>query len=198
MGTLPRVKVVNPNDDWLGTEYYIDGQKIERVKSVDFRVAVDEVPTFTFETIGAPDIDMSGDIQFSFTPQTVDEARKIIEHETKNKHRVDLGLHHNGLMARIDGEYVPAFERIDPDNEESAEKMKFIPNENILFSKDIQVDLSQYVRFSVIVLRNELWNHGVLYDGFLASIKSALNECPADEDNDFKAKAVLRRIIGEE
>lgn len=36
----PRVKVVNPNEGWMGTEYYIDGKKIERVKSVDFRVAV--------------------------------------------------------------------------------------------------------------------------------------------------------------
>lgn len=40
----PRVKVVNPNEGWMGTEYYIDGKKIERVKSVDFRVAVDDVP----------------------------------------------------------------------------------------------------------------------------------------------------------
>lgn len=24
---LPRVKVVNPNDSWFGTEYYIDGKK---------------------------------------------------------------------------------------------------------------------------------------------------------------------------
>ena len=41
---IPRVKVVNPNEGWMGTEYYIDGKKIERVKSVYFRVAVDEVP----------------------------------------------------------------------------------------------------------------------------------------------------------
>lgn len=24
---MPRVKVVNPNEGWLGTEYYIDGKK---------------------------------------------------------------------------------------------------------------------------------------------------------------------------
>lgn len=78
---LPRVKVVNPNDDWLGTEYYINGKKIDRVKSVDFRVAVDEVPTFTFETIGLPDIDMQGYILFSFTPETVREAVKVLRNE---------------------------------------------------------------------------------------------------------------------
>ena len=65
---IQRVKVVNPNESLRGTEYYIGGNKIENVKSVDFRVAVDEVPCFTFETLGLPDIDMAGDIQFSHTP----------------------------------------------------------------------------------------------------------------------------------
>ena len=64
---IPRVKVVNQNGDWCGTECYIDDKKIKNVKSVDFRVAVDEVPQFTFETIGLPDIDMSGDIRFILT-----------------------------------------------------------------------------------------------------------------------------------
>lgn len=78
---IPRVKVVNPTEDWLGTEYYIDGKKIERVKSVDFRVAVDEIPQFTFETMGLPDIDMSGDIRFRFTPETVQQAVVVLRNE---------------------------------------------------------------------------------------------------------------------
>lgn len=78
---IPRVKVVNPNEGWAGTEYYIDGKKIERVKSVDFRVAVDEVPQFTFETMGLPDIDMSGDIRFKFTPKTVRQASLVLRNE---------------------------------------------------------------------------------------------------------------------
>lgn len=77
----PRVKVVNPTEDWLGTEYYIGDKKIEYVKSVDFRVAVDEVPHFTFETIGFPDIDMSGDIRFKFTPETVQQASVVLRNE---------------------------------------------------------------------------------------------------------------------
>lgn len=81
MSELQRVKVVNPGDDWIGTQYYINDKKIEHLKSVDFRVAVDEVPTFTFETIGLPDIDMSGDIRFSFTPETVTDAVKVIRNE---------------------------------------------------------------------------------------------------------------------
>lgn len=78
---IQRVKVVNPNEGWLGTEYYIDGKKIKNVKSVDFRVAVDEVPRFTFETMGLPDIDMSGDIRFRFTPETVQQASVVLRSE---------------------------------------------------------------------------------------------------------------------
>ena len=81
----PRVKVVNPNEGWMGTEYYIDGKKIERVKSVDFRVAVDEVPQFTFETMGLPDIDMGGDIKFRFTPETVQQAVVVLRNELMNR-----------------------------------------------------------------------------------------------------------------
>lgn len=78
---IQRVKVVNPNEGWLGTEYYIDGKKIKNVKSVDFRVAVDEVPRFTFETMGLPDIDMSGDIRFKFTLETVQHASVVLRNE---------------------------------------------------------------------------------------------------------------------
>lgn len=78
---IPRVKVVNQNGDWRGTKCYIDGKKIERVKSVDFRVAVDEFPQFTFETIGLPEIDMDGDIRFKFTPETVQQASAVLRNE---------------------------------------------------------------------------------------------------------------------
>lgn len=77
----PRVKVVNPNESWIGTEYYIDGKKINNVRSVDFRVAVDEFPQFTFETLGLPDIDMPGDIRFRFTPETVQQASVVLRNE---------------------------------------------------------------------------------------------------------------------
>lgn len=79
---MMRVKVNNPKDDWLGTEYYINGQKINNVRSVDFRVAVDEIPVFQFETMGLPDIDMSGAaVLFSFAPETVQEAAVVLRNE---------------------------------------------------------------------------------------------------------------------
>ena len=80
---IPRVKVVNPDDSCRGTEYFIDGKKISNARSVDFRVAVNEVPHFTFETLGLPDIDMHGDIQFSFTPETVQQAAVVLQNEFK-------------------------------------------------------------------------------------------------------------------
>ena len=82
--TIPRVKVVNSNESWMGTESYIDGKKIPNVRSVDFRVAVDEVPQFTFETIGLPEIDMAGDVQFSFTPETVQQAAIVLQNDFQN------------------------------------------------------------------------------------------------------------------
>lgn len=85
---IPRVKVVNQNGDWCGTECYIDDKKIKNVKSVDFRVAVDEVPHFTFETMGLPDIDMIGDIRFKFTPETVQQASVVLRNELMTSGRL--------------------------------------------------------------------------------------------------------------
>ena len=83
---IPRVKIVNPEEKgWLGIECYIDGKKIPNVRSVDFRVAVDEVPQFTFETIGLTEIDMHGDIQFSFTPETVQQAAVVLINELSKR-----------------------------------------------------------------------------------------------------------------
>ena len=91
--SIPRVKVVNPNGDWRGTECYIDSKKIKNVKSVDFRVAVDEFPQFIFETMGLPDIDMSGDIRFKFTPETVQQAVIVLRNELLTK-----GTLYNGFL----------------------------------------------------------------------------------------------------
>lgn len=101
---IPRVKVVNPNEGWMGTEYYIDGKKIKNVKSVDFRVAVDEVPHFTFETRGLPDIDMSGDIRFKFTPETVQQASVVLRNELMTRG----GLYHiflGSMLSALDDSF---------------------------------------------------------------------------------------------
>ena len=56
---MSRIKVVNPNESWMGTEYYIDGKKINNVRSVDFR----------------------GDIGFRFAPETVKQAVVVLRKE---------------------------------------------------------------------------------------------------------------------
>lgn len=33
---MSRIKVVNPNESWMGTEYYIDGKKINNVQGNAF------------------------------------------------------------------------------------------------------------------------------------------------------------------
>lgn len=80
---MSRVQIKNKNNDWRGTEYWIDGNKVSRVKAVDFRVAVDEVPTFKFETMGRPDIDMQGTLIFDFSPENLSDACRIVSEELK-------------------------------------------------------------------------------------------------------------------
>lgn len=207
MSELPRVRVVNPNEGWLGTEYYIDGKKINKVKRIDFSVGVDEMPTFVFETMGIPDIDMPGRIQFSFTPKTVEEAKKIIEHESK-KHKIDLKIsgHPSCIVPYIDGEHIPFCAGIDDENvlECKNENIKFNPIKNAieitLASKNI--DLSEYAKFACIVLQNELLKHEDLYDGFTASITSALKDhwccgLPFEPEKEV-ARKILDYLIEEE
>lgn len=84
---LQRVKVVNQNNGWLGTEYYIDENRVNNVRSVDFRVAVNEAPTFTFATMGLPDMDILSDVQFRFTPETVQHSAVVLQNEFKQNTR---------------------------------------------------------------------------------------------------------------
>lgn len=99
---VSRVQINNPGDGWLGTKYFIDGVKVPHVRSVDFRVAVDEVPTFTFETLGKPDIDNPGDVKFSFKPENLSEACFIISEELK-KH----GDFYNAFVESVHGVLKP-------------------------------------------------------------------------------------------
>lgn len=63
-----------------GAQYFIDGHEVPRVKSVDFHVAVDEVPTFNFEMMGRPDIEMECLAQISFTSQSIADAISVLRH----------------------------------------------------------------------------------------------------------------------
>ena len=89
---IPRVKVVNLTESCMRTACYIDGEQIHGVRSVDFRVAVDEVPQFTFETLGLPEIDIPGNVQFSFTPETVRQAAVVLKHEFETNEKSRFAL----------------------------------------------------------------------------------------------------------
>lgn len=68
---------------------------------------------------------------------------------------------------------------------------------------DIRFDYSPYtVKEACKILREELMNHGDLYNGFLSSIESSLKEqkvtgLPFQPESDIADK-ILKRIIGEE
>lgn len=79
---MPVVRIVNPEPyNWAGTKCLIDGKTIPRVKSVDFHVAVDEVPTFSLELMAEPDIQMEALAQISFTSQSITDAILVLRHE---------------------------------------------------------------------------------------------------------------------
>lgn len=76
------VKITNPNPyDWRGTECYIDGEKVPRVRSVNFHVAVDEISVFEFEMMAVPDIEMECLAQISVTSQSIADAILVLRHE---------------------------------------------------------------------------------------------------------------------
>lgn len=76
------VKIINPSPyDWAGTKCLIDGKTIPRVKSVDFHVSVDEVPTFSLELMAEPDIEMECLAQISFTSKSITDAISVLRHE---------------------------------------------------------------------------------------------------------------------
>lgn len=87
------VKITNPNPcDWLETKYFIDGNEVPRVKSVDFHVSVDEVPIFNFEMMGAPDIEMECLAQISFTSQSITDAISVLRHELLQRGEIYHGF----------------------------------------------------------------------------------------------------------
>lgn len=79
---MQNVKIYNPvGDGSLGTQCEINGKRVEGVVGVDFHVSVDEAPRFVFEMKGMPDIEMNAEVQFCFTPKTVQEAATVIRRE---------------------------------------------------------------------------------------------------------------------
>lgn len=76
------VKITNPNHyDWRGTKCFIDGNQVLRVRSIDFHVAVDEIPVLKLEMMTVPDIEMECLAQISVTSQSITDAISVLRHE---------------------------------------------------------------------------------------------------------------------
>ena len=94
---MPVVKITNPNPyDWMGTEFFIDGQKVPRVRSVNFHTAVDEVPVVEFEMMAVPDIEMECLAHINMSSQSIMDAILILRHEL-----LQHGEIYNGFKATL-------------------------------------------------------------------------------------------------
>lgn len=64
---------------------------------------------------------------------------------------------------------------------------------------DVHFDYSPYtVKEACKILREEIMKHSDLYDGFISSIQTAIEEAPNYIKNRELAERILKRIIGEE
>lgn len=76
---IQTIRIERPGDlDPRGTRIFVGDNEIHNVRSVDLRIAVDEVPTTTIETVGFPSIDGEYNLEFNFTPRTVEEALRVL------------------------------------------------------------------------------------------------------------------------
>lgn len=75
-----KVKIIS--GDSCRTHVFIGDKEISGITTgIQFEQYAGKVPTFTFETVGLPDIEIdNADIRFRFTPETIEDAAKVIRH----------------------------------------------------------------------------------------------------------------------
>lgn len=72
---------IHTNPETKLTEIFVGDNKLNKVVSAKYHQSAEEFPCFDFETRGFPDIAIdNADIQFQFTPQTIQEATKVLRH----------------------------------------------------------------------------------------------------------------------
>lgn len=75
---MQKVKIKTINN---ATHVFIGDCELKDITGISFNQTVDTVPSFTFETLGFPEIEThSTDIISKFTPKTIQEAAKVIHH----------------------------------------------------------------------------------------------------------------------
>lgn len=78
---MQRVQIKTSRCECNGTRCIIGEREMRFVKSVDLHVSPDEVPTFKFETVGIPDIDVMGRVEINPSPNNLREACRIVSNE---------------------------------------------------------------------------------------------------------------------
>ena len=120
---LANVKIEQDKENKHIHRVFVDGKKVDRVRTIDFCVDVDSAPEVNVEIVGGIDFEGQAEVNFLNDPFTVKNACKI--------------------------------------------------------------------------LLEELQKHGELYDGFKASIISAIKDAPNYTPTEKVAERILNRMIGE-
>ena len=78
---LANVKIEQDKKNKHIHRVFVDGKKVDRVRTIDFCVDVDSAPEVNVEIVGGIDFEGMADIHFDYSPYTVEEACKILRDE---------------------------------------------------------------------------------------------------------------------
>ena len=94
---LANVKIEQDKENKHIHRVFVDGKKVDRVRTIDFCVDVYSAPEVNVEIVGGIDFEGMADIHFDYSPYTVEEACKILRDELL-KH----GDLYNGFLSSIE------------------------------------------------------------------------------------------------
>lgn len=78
---LANVKIEQDKENKHIHRVFVDGKKVDRVRTIDFCVDVCSAPEVNIEIVGGIDFEGMADIHFDYSPYTVEEACKILRDE---------------------------------------------------------------------------------------------------------------------
>lgn len=78
---LANVKIEQDKENKNIHRVFVDGKKVDRVRTIDFCVDVYSAPEVNIEIVGGIDFEGMADIHFDYSPYTVEEACKILRDE---------------------------------------------------------------------------------------------------------------------
>lgn len=95
---MNKLKIYTDNyKSFMPTHVEIGNNEIHEVTGIEYKQYAGEIPQCTIQTNCIPDIDILADIQFQFSPQTVQEATKVLRHNLL----ADIDIY-NAFLASIE------------------------------------------------------------------------------------------------